>query len=297
MLINYVMKKLETYKSKKLNTANFGDFTHNDYQTFLHLISKIPKVDVDGNYIQPEKLKREYSLTAKEYDEMFNCNMKNAYYFLRKACKKLMKTSVIVEKIELNQTWEINICSHAVYNEKQGSITIMFTDSIMPYLVQVREKFVMYSLKEISSFSSLYSVRLYELIQEFKDTGFFIKSIVQLRNIFAIGEKHKKYNHLKSKTFGHAVEEINATYKMNLKFEEIKEGRKVTSLKFTFNKTKIDKRYNNQTGKYTNEYTKPEAIKKSKKSVTSNDVLEGQLSFEDSKQDNQHISSTLGKWL
>ena len=84
---------------------------------------------------------------------------------------------------------------------------------------------------------------------------------------------------------------------MNLKFEEIKEGRKVISLRFTFNKTKIDKRYNNQTGKYTNEYTKPEIVSKPKKSAISNEVLEGQLSFEDTKQDKQHISSTLGKWL
>jgi hypothetical protein len=37
------------YKNKKLNTANFGNFTHNDYQIFLHLVSKIGGVDEFGN--------------------------------------------------------------------------------------------------------------------------------------------------------------------------------------------------------------------------------------------------------
>ena len=42
-------KTPKTYKNKKLNNANFGNFTHNDYQVFLHLVSKIGGVDEEGN--------------------------------------------------------------------------------------------------------------------------------------------------------------------------------------------------------------------------------------------------------
>lgn len=277
-------KELKPYKNSKLNTANFGNMTQHDYNIYLYLISKIVKVDVEGNYLAPEKLKREYHLTAKEYNEIFKCDMKNSYNFLKKACKKLMKTSITIEKIELKQLWEINVCSHAVYNENQGSVTVMFTDSIMPYLAQVREQFTTYNLKEISEFRSIHSVRLYEQIQQFKDTGYFLKSINQLRKIFALGDKYKKYNHLKTKTFGHAVKEINNRYHIDLDFQEIKEGRKVTTIKFTFNKTKIAKRYK-QNGTYTNEYIKPKK-KSDTNSKYPNTVLEGQFILED-KQQNQ----------
>ena len=50
----------------------------------------------------------------------------------------------------------------------------------MPYLAQVKEKFVLYNLKEIANFGSLYTTRLYELIQEFKETGWRLKSVDQL---------------------------------------------------------------------------------------------------------------------
>jgi len=288
-------KQLQVYKSKKLNNSNFDNFTLNDYQVYINLIAKLGGVDNQGNYLPPEKLKREHILTAKEFSENFNTDIKHCYRAIKEAVNKLMKTDIKIK--EAGGYVRINVCSKAEYKEKQGFITVKFTDDIMPYLAQVTEKFTLYNLKEVSQFNSVYSLRLYELLQDFKDTGYMVLSIVKLRECFGVGGKFKLYGHLKAKTFGHAVEEINATYKMNLKFEELKEGRKVTSLKFTFNKTKIDKRYNNQTGKYTNEYTKPEVITKSKKSVTSNDVLDGQLSFEDPKQDNQHISSTLGKWL
>jgi plasmid replication initiation protein len=278
-------KELKPYKSSKLNTANFGNMTQNDYNVYLHLISKIVKVDDKGNYLKPDQLKREYHLTAKEYNQIFNCDIKNAYSFLKKACKKLMKTSVNIEKVDLKQIWEINVCSHAVYNENEGSITVMFTDSIMPYLSQVRDQFVIYNLKEVSNFKSIHSIRLYEQIQQFKDTGYFVKSLSQLRNIFAVGNKYKNYNDLKKKTFAHAVKEINKHYHIDLDFQEIKEGRKVAAIKFTFKKTKIAKRYR-QDGTYTNEYIKPK-----EKSKYPDIVLEGQLSFEEKTQNQEQAGN------
>ena len=44
----------KTYKNNKLNKANFGDFTHNDYQVFVHLVTIIGGVDEFGKYLQPE---------------------------------------------------------------------------------------------------------------------------------------------------------------------------------------------------------------------------------------------------
>ena len=275
----YKSKTPKIYKNKKLNTANFGDFTHNDYQVFLHLISKIGGVDKVGKYLQPQQLEREYVLTAKEFSEVFNSDIDNAYKIIHRACKKLMKTSIILKKFELNETWEINVCSTAKYNKKEGRITIQFTDSIMPYLSQVRQKFVLYNLKEISNFGSIYTTRLYELIQEFKDTGYMIKSVEQLRESFAVGKKFKFYNDFKRYTFEHACNEINNNYKIHLGYEEIKEGRKVIAVKFVFKKTRMTKRYNQHTGISKNIYKKPKLQNKDKKSKSN--ILDGQLSFED----------------
>ena len=101
-------KELKPYKNKKLNNANFGDFTHNDYKVYLHIVSMIVKIDSEGNNIPSNKLKREYVLHAKDYNSIFNCNMKHAYDFLRKACDKLMNTNITINRIEDNTIWKIN---------------------------------------------------------------------------------------------------------------------------------------------------------------------------------------------
>ena len=288
-------KTPKVYKSKKLNTANFGNFTHSDYQIFLHLVSKIGGVDEFGKYLQPHQLEREHVLTAKEFSTVFNTNIDNSYKVLRKAVDKLMTTNLKVERQQSLELWKINVCSMAKYNKNEGRIIIKFTDDIMPYLAQVRKKFVLYNLKEISNFGSLYTTRLYELIQEFKETGWILKSVEQLREIFTVGEKFKAYKDLKRHTFAHACQEINDNYDMDLRFEEIKEGRKVVVVKFLFKKTLVHKVTNLKTGIEKNVYVKPKARIKKKQSIP--EVLEGQLSFDDLKDDPKSMKNVMSSLL
>lgn len=250
-------KTPKVYKNKKLNNANFGTYNLNDYQVFLQLVSKLGKVDINGTYQQPQDLEREHTLTAKEFSQAFNVDINTAYGVLKRASHKLARTAITLQKPELFQIWDIPICQNSVYNTKEGSLTIKFNEDIMPYLAQVKQKFVLYNLKEVANFGSLYSTRLYELIQEFKDTGYIIKSVTQLREVFAVGKKFTKYNDFKKYTFAHAVDEINAQYEMNLKFEELKEGRKVISIRFEFNRSHTTQGYNPATKQMVNITVKP----------------------------------------
>jgi plasmid replication initiation protein len=291
-------KTLKTYKNKKLNNANFGNFSHNDYQVFLHLVSKIGGVDKEGKYLQPEQLQREHILTAKEFSEVFNTDIDNSYRYLKKAINKLMKTDIKVEGSNNQSIVRINVCSKAEYTKKEGRIVIKFTDDIMPYLAQVKKKFVLYNLKEIANFGSLYTTRLYELIQEFKDTGYIIKSVERLREILAVGSSFTRYNDFKRYTFDHACKEINSNHEINLGYEEIKEGHKIVAIKFIFNKTRIHKVTNQKTGVEKNLYIKPKQIDKKVKNrnkTVLSGVLEGQMAFKEIRKEPKPIQNILSK--
>jgi plasmid replication initiation protein len=174
-----------------------------------------------------------------------------------------MKTSITVEKTQINETWEINICSMAKYNKNEGYINIKFTDDIMPYLLDnVVKRFTIYNLKEISNFGSLYTTRLYELIQDFKETGWLQKSITELRQLFATADRFPLYADFKKKTFDHACKEINNNYEIDLKFTEIKQGRKVVAIRFTFKKSIPKKVFNKLLGKESLVYNSPKPKRK-----------------------------------
>jgi len=218
---------------------------------------KLGKVDVKGSYQQPQDLGRSHTLTAKEFSSIFGIDLNTAYGVLKRASNRLARTAITLEKPELFITQEIPICSFAEYNNQEGSLTIEFNEHIMPYLAQVKQKFVLYNLKEVANFGSLYTTRLYELIQEFKDTGYVIKSVVQLRDVFAVDKKFPDYNNFKRKTFAHAVDEINSQYEMRLRFEELKEGRKVVAIRFEFTPSYTAQGYNPTTKQMSNITVKP----------------------------------------
>ena len=103
--------------------------------------------------------------------------------------------------------------------------------------------------------------------------------------MFVVGNKFKTYNNFKQNTFAHACQEINNNYDMGLRFEELKEGRKIVAVKFFFKQTIVTQVTNQKTGKTTNIYSKPKTQtnirKKVKKASLSSslDILDGQLSF------------------
>jgi plasmid replication initiation protein len=254
----YETKTPKIYKSPKLNQSNFGDFTHTDYQVYLMLLSKLGGVDRNGKYLQAEELKREHTLSAKEFGGIFKTDISNSYKILRRAVNKLMKTDITVPRENSSSYLRINVCSQAEYVKDEGKINIKFTDDIMPYLKQVKERFMVYNLADISNFKSIYATRLFELLQEFKETGWMIKSLDELRHSFAVGDQYKRYGHFKSRTIVPACEEINKHYHMKVRFEEIKEGKSVTAIKFIFKPVIVLKSINDNTGETKTRFTKHE---------------------------------------
>jgi plasmid replication initiation protein len=261
-VILHTSKTLKVYKSKKLNKSGLTDYTLNDYQVFLLLITKLGKVDELGKYLQPEVLERNHTVTAKEFSKAFNVDLSYSYRVLQGAAKKLAEKALTIEDDITIQ--HIPVCAIAKYHKKSGNLTIEFNQHIMAHLAQVQRNFVVYNLKEIANFGSLYTTRLYELIQQFADTGEFKQSIEQLRKVFDVGARYKTYGDFKRFTFAHAVDEINSNYETELKFIELnaldnpaKIRQKVTAIRFEFKRTFTRRAVNPQTGKERNIYIKP----------------------------------------
>lgn len=225
----------QVYKSIELNIAHFGHFSKNEYEVFAHLISKLNGRNNANQVLLPEELQRKHILTAEEFSEMFEISIDEGYRVLKEAVDRLMEKSIRIQRLNSRGYKRINVCSSAEYNIGEGFISVNFTDDIMPYLAQLHKRYVLYQLKDVTGFDSLYSIRLYEILQEFKDTGWMLKSVEELREAFGVPpEKLKAYKDFKKRTFDHACKEINKRHNLELRFEEQKKKRKVVAVKFFF---------------------------------------------------------------
>lgn len=249
-------KKLaKVQKSNDINEANFSDFSLSCYRVLLNLISQIQRHDRDGSQLSLPVVERMCSLSASEYAKEFPSVANRAYEVLKDATDKLMKTSFSIKTDR--GILKINVCAQAHYIEKEGRIDIEFTPNIMPHLAELGEKFTMYNLNEIAGFGSIYTTRLYELLMQFKTTGALKITVADLRFKLGCTDTLKQYTHLRQRAIEHAVNEINSQWTLDIKYKEIKTGRTVTDLIFTFKPTFTRKAYDPIKKKMRTQLTRP----------------------------------------
>jgi len=240
-------KKLIVKKSNDLVQANFSDFELSVYRVFQTIVTKMQRHNAfAGDLLTVAMAQRECRLTALEYAKEFNIDVSHAYEILKISVDKLMKTSFKIIEYNLKKNKiviKINVCEKAIYHENAGYIDVLFTQSIMPHLAELKSNFTMYYLSDIAGFNSIYTTRLYEMLMQFKTTGLLKISVEKLRFAFGCVDTFKRHSDFKRYTFEHAVKEINSKFAMKLSFTEIKTGRFITEIHFCFLAVSHDRVY------------------------------------------------------
>jgi len=142
---------------------------------------------------------------------------------------------IIKEESILKTKW---LSSAEYFND--GSIELCFDNKLKPYLLQLKERFTKISLDNAITFNSNYSCRIYELLKQYEGIGKRTIRIEALRTMFCIEPyEYSRYNDFKRKVLLQAQKEINLDKTdISFDFEEIKTGRKVTSIKFYIKQNK-----------------------------------------------------------
>lgn len=184
----------------------------------------------------------EFELSAKEFATMFEVSEKRAYQALVEVTENLFNRYIVIKapfphkpNIEKLKTRWI---SSIAYNKTEGKIVLQFAQQILPYLSSLEKCFTKYELKHISKMTSIYGIRLYELIMQWKTTGKREISIEWLKEQFQLDESYDRMFDLKKRVIDPAVDDINKYSNFNLVWEQRKTGRKVTHLVFTFTEKK-----------------------------------------------------------
>lgn len=237
------------YQSNKLIEASHS-FSLLEQKLIRVLASMIRKDDIDF---------KEYQFKAIDLSKILNIQQKNIYREIDKITDKLM-LRVIKRKNDTNEKFaKFHLIKKAEF--ENGILTMKIDEEVKGFYLELKQ-YTKYQLKNIMKFKNAYSFRVYELLKQYETIRSRELSLEDLRTILDIEKtEYPKYANLKQKILNSAMKEINANTDISFEFEEIKIGRKVTSLKFYINtnKTKnkvIEEVCATKEGKYTNEEEK-----------------------------------------
>lgn len=189
------------------------------------LVMQIGKSDTDF---------KTYKVNIHDLAIFLDIDSSNLYREIREICQSLMTRTV---KIQKGNEWKIFQWLQLAEYDGKGTITLMLSNQIAPYLLQLRAWFTKYQLRNILAMKSFYSIRLYELLkltigEDRKKIMRYMFEVQYLREYFECETKFKKIIDFKKYVLNTAVRDISKYSEYNCTYECQKTGRIITKIIF-----------------------------------------------------------------
>ena len=186
---------------------------------------------------QEDKEFQDYKIAISDFVDLTETAHKNEYRRAQAITKNLVKkyAEITLPNGDILQT---TFLSHAKYKKGEGYVEVSFSPKLKPYLLEIKKNFTSYDIRNILPLKSKYTLRIYELMKQFRTVGERIFPLDELRNLLSIPESYT-YGRIKEIILTPAKKELYDYTDLFFTFEEIKQGRKVTSIRFEIHKKKV----------------------------------------------------------
>ena len=215
-------------KSQAIVTQNFALINAKYKLSTMELkfiLNAISKLDSKHDTVLGE-----YSISVKEIEDEIGIS-EGHHSRLKTFAKKIMSKPLLIEK---GKDFEVyNWFSRIKYIDSEARFLVRFEEGLKPYLLELKERFTPYNLKNILPLTSSYSIRIYQLLKEYENLGKRTFELEDLHDILEIPKSYKIYNRFKEKVLHVAEAELKEHCDIYFTLKEKKRGRKVTELVFT----------------------------------------------------------------
>ena len=175
-------------------------------------------------------------IDAMRYAEVFNTTRQNGYLMMKDAEETLFNRRFSFLDDD-ERTVKSRWISQVRYLDDEGAIEVVFTPAVVKGITRIdgaEEFFTKYLLEQTARMDSNYSIRLYELLVQWKKAGKTpLFELEQFRGQMGLGvNEYKRMCDFKRRVLDLAVEEINEKSDLKVSYEQEKKGRRITGFKF-----------------------------------------------------------------
>jgi plasmid replication initiation protein len=235
-------EKNQIVSIKKANELVEARYKFDIWETrvFTKMLTMIGKEDKDFY---------EYKILTKDIIKDFSLQSnKEAYSLIKEGAEKLMKKIIKVvfnrdgEMVEF-QTPIVGSLLSTVQDGENSYVEVGFHKLMKPYLLELKERYLVYDFKNISNLRSPNYVRIYELLKQYEKIGKRVFDLEDFKEILGITTEYKKYGHFKAKILDNAQKALSEWTDISFTYDEVKSGRggAVTKLIFYIHKNRPSK--------------------------------------------------------
>ena len=224
-------KKYWVIKSNNLIESRYK-LPINEQKMLYTMIAGIEKGDEDFKL---------YRFCATDLAELWGVKPdQNIYKSVRQVANSLRRRTLDIYDEATNSALNVGWISSSKYFLGEGYVELCFDPNLKPHLLKLKTCFVKMSLGVLLQLRSSYTMRIYELLNQFKKVKVRRIEYLELRGILGIPEnKFARYNNFKRKVLLVAQRELKEgsskkeeEFDIWFDFLEIKQARKVVAIEF-----------------------------------------------------------------
>lgn len=184
----------------------------------------ISTVDRDSDAFSPITAK------ASALAEVFSVEQKIVYGLVEELCIKINQKPLRISEgtSKITRFWFTEI----VYNPTSGTFTFEFSDKLRPYLLQLRENFTSYRIRDVYQFTSASTWHVYELLRQHKNMKKFEIDIDRFKALIGVASSYPRFGNFKYKLVDPSIDEINKVSDIQVQYEVMKRGVKAVGFRF-----------------------------------------------------------------
>lgn len=157
------------------------------------------------------------------------------HVYLKNQLRSLI-TSVKIEEDDKQEIF-VALVNKIEWKKDSDIVKVRFDEAVMPYLIDLHERFLEYPADVIPQFDSKYGLIIYESLlsnwKQYADSNEFTYDVDTLRYITGTEKKLKKWVNFEARVLKTAVEDINHMQgEFLVKYEKIRHGRSIEKVKF-----------------------------------------------------------------
>lgn len=175
-------------------------------------------------------------INASDYIKTFDVERQSAYEALKSASLNLFERRFSYAKENGKGTVLSRWVSVIHYEESLAKLSLVFAPTVIPFIHELEKRFTSYQIREISSLTSVYAIRLYEMLVSWKSirkTPVFDLSDFRYK-LGVESDQYTTMSNFKRKVLDIAVSQINEHTNIIVQYQQHKQGRKITGFSFTF---------------------------------------------------------------
>ena len=172
----------------------------------------------------------EFDVSAEEWGKHYPQD-ENPWRALKQASKGMLRRHVTIHP-KKGAVMDMNWIESILYVEQEARVKVKFTYSITVRLQGLIDQFTSINLLSVAKFNSFYSIRLYELLSQFRATGYRRISLQDFRVAMNCVDSYKQTKELRRWVLNPAMKELQEKADFDVEHRDIKAGRKITGFEF-----------------------------------------------------------------